>query len=132
MPKTVKKSPKASPPSNATLTHKGVKASSLTLPTPDVCGVDIGATSHLPPVLANRDAELVKAFPAFTADLEGLVRWLRQCAITAVTIESTGAYKIPLFEMLDATGFEVQLVNAYHLGTVPGRKSDVLDCQWRP
>jgi transposase len=45
-------------------------------------------------------------------------------------MESTGVYWIPLFEMLDAAGFEVHLVNARHVRNVPGRKSDVLDCQW--
>jgi transposase len=45
-------------------------------------------------------------------------------------MESTGVYWIPLFEMLDAAGFEVHLVNARHVRNVPGRKRDVLDCQW--
>lgn len=72
----------------------------------------------------------MREFTAFTADLERLVQWLRSCRITAVAMESTGVYWIPLFEMLDAAGFEVHLVNARHVKSVPGRKSDVLDCQW--
>jgi transposase len=59
-----------------------------------------------------------------------LVQWLRECGITAVAMQSTGVYWIALFEMLDAAGFEVHLVNARHVRSVPGRKSDVLDCQW--
>lgn len=94
------------------------------------CGIDIGANSHFVAVPADRDEEPVREFAAFTADLLALVQWLRQCGITAVAMESTGVYWIPLYELLDAAGFEVHLVNARHVKTVPGRKSDVLDCQW--
>jgi transposase len=45
-------------------------------------------------------------------------------------MESTGVYWVPLYEMLELAGIEVQLVNAHHVRCVPGRKSDVLDCQW--
>lgn len=130
MPKTVRKSPEASPASKARPIRKRAKTASLSIAYPNACGIDIGATSHFVAVPADRDAEPVQEFPAFTADLEHLVRWLRQCAITAVAMESTGVYWIPLFEMLDAAGFEVHLVNARHIRSVPGRKSDVLDCQW--
>jgi transposase len=59
-----------------------------------------------------------------------LADWLTACQVTSVAMESTGVYWIPIFELLEARGFEVYLVNAYHLKRVPGRKSDVLDCQW--
>ena len=130
MPKTVRKSPEASPASKAKPIRKRAKTASLSIAYPNACGIDIGATSHFVAVPADRDAEPVQEFAALTADLERLVRWLRQCAITAVAMESTGVYWIPLFEMLDAAGFEVHLVNARHVRSVPGRKSDVLDCQW--
>ena len=97
---------------------------------PDACGIDIGSSSHFVAVPADRDGESVREFRAFTADLQALVAWLRQCQITAVAMESTGVYWIPLYEMLDEAGFEVHLVNARHVKSVPGRKSDVLDCQW--
>lgn len=45
-------------------------------------------------------------------------------------MESTGVYWIPLFQILETRGFEVKLVNAHHVKTLPGRKTDVLDCQW--
>jgi len=105
-------------------------APALSLAYPDACGIDIGSTSHFVAVPADRDDDPVREFRAFTADLQSLVDWLRQCRITAVAMESTGVYWIALYEMLDAAGFEVQLVNARHVKTVPGRKSDVLDCQW--
>jgi transposase len=106
------------------------QAQPLTIAYPDACGIDIGASSHFVAVPPDRDDEPVREFAAFTADLSALVQWLRQCGITAVAMESTGVYWIPLYEMLDAAGFEVHLVNARHVKTVPGRKSDVLDCQW--
>ena len=105
-------------------------APALSLAYPNACGIDIGSTSHFVAVPADRDADPVREFRAFTADLQSLVDWLRQCRVTAVAMESTGVYWVPLYEMLDAAGFEVQLVNARHVKTVPGRKSDVLDCQW--
>lgn len=99
---------------------------------PDACGIDIGSSSHFVAVPADRDGESVREFRAFTADLQALVAWLRQCQITAVAMESTAVYWIPLYEMLDEAGIEVHLVNARHVKSVPGRKrkSDVLDCQW--
>jgi transposase len=56
--------------------------------------------------------------------------WLIECGITVVALESTGVYWIPVFEVLEAHGIEVMLVNASNVKHVSGRKSDVLDCQW--
>lgn len=126
MPKSV--TPKA--PVQARCAPKRPQAPALSIAYPNACGIDIGSTSHFVAVPADRDEEAVREFSAFTADLERLVQWLRECGVTAVAMESTGVYWIPLFEMLDAAGFEVHLVNARHVRTVPGRKSDVLDCQW--
>src|SRR6185436_7683841 len=67
---------------------------------------------------------------SFTGDLNRLADWLRECGIKTVAMESTGVYWIPVYELLEERGFEVLLVNASHLRNVPGRKSDVLDCQW--
>ena len=96
----------------------------------DAAGIDIGATSHFVAVPADRDEQPVREFPSFTADLERLADWLAQCGIRAVAMESTGVYWIPLFELLESRGFDVLLVNAHHVKNVPGRKTDVLDCQW--
>jgi len=95
-------------------------------------GVDIGATSHyvaVPPGRAPEGGD-VRAFGAFTADLYLLAEWLIQCGIETVAMESTGVYWIPLFELLSARGFDVRLVDPRQLKRVPGRKTDVLDCQW--
>lgn len=96
----------------------------------DAAGIDIGSASHFVAVPEGRDNETVKEFKSFTADLYELANWLERCKIKTVAMESTGIYWIPLFEILEARGFEVRLVNPKHLKNVPGRKSDVLDCQW--
>jgi len=72
----------------------------------------------------------VREFPSFTADLNALADWLKDCDVDTVAMESTGVYWIPLFELLESRGFTVLLVNARHVKNVSGRKSDVLDCQW--
>jgi len=97
---------------------------------PHAAGIDIGATQHYVAVPEGCDEVSVRCFGAFTADLAALADWLAQCGITTVAMESTGVYWIPLFELLQARGFEVKLANPAHLKSVAGRKTDVLDCQW--
>jgi len=72
----------------------------------------------------------VRVFPTFTVDLHALADWLEACQIETVAMESTGVYWIPVYEILESRGFEVYLVNARHVKNVPGRKTDILDCQW--
>ena len=93
-------------------------------------GIDVGAEEIYVAVPEGCDGDRVRAFPTFTVELERIADWLKQCQITTVAMESTGVYWIPLFEILESRGFEVYLVNARHLKNVPGRKTDVLDCQW--
>jgi transposase len=97
---------------------------------PDAAGIDIGSERHFVAVPADRDPRPVREFRSFTADLERLADWLTQCRVRTVAMESTGVYWIPVFELLERRGFEVRLVDARHVHHVPGRKSDVLDCQW--
>jgi transposase len=97
---------------------------------PNAGGIDIGAREIVVGVPADRDKESVQSFPTFTEDLHRLADWLQRCKIDTVAMESTGVYWIPLFQILEARGIEVCLVNAQHVRHVPGRKSDVLDCQW--
>jgi transposase len=96
----------------------------------NAAGIDIGSRSHFVAVPPDRDPQPVQEFPAFTADLGRLADWLERCGITTVAMESTGVYWIPLFELLESRGFDVKLVNAHHIKNVPGRKTDVVDCQW--
>ena len=97
---------------------------------PNAAGVDIGATEIYIAVPADRDAQAVRHFATFTEDLHAAADWLKACNIETVAMESTGVYWIPFFQILEARGFTVFLVNARHVKNVPGRKSDVSDCQW--
>ena len=109
----------------------GKLSSQLVRVNSDAAGIDIGSASHFVAVPLGRDEETVREFKSFTSDLHALADWLTSCGIKTVAMESTGVYWIPLFEILEARGFEVLLVNPKHLKNVPGRgKSDVLDCQW--
>jgi transposase len=97
---------------------------------PNAAGVDCGSAEHYVAVPSDRDPSSVRAFKTFTADLNRLADWLVACDITTVAMEATGVYWIPLYEILEARGLEVVLVNARHVKNVPGRKSDVRDCEW--
>ena len=97
---------------------------------PDAAGIDIGATEIYVAVPADRATENVRCFPTFTQDLYALADWLKECGVKTVAMESTGVYWIPLFQILEERGFEVYLVNARHVKNVPGRRTDVSDCQW--
>jgi transposase len=97
---------------------------------PDAAGIDIGATEIFVAVPPARDETPVRSFPTFTQDLNALADWLDRCGIKSVAMESTGVYWIPLFQILETRGVEVCLVNAHHARNVPGRRTDVSDCQW--
>ena len=104
--------------------------SAITLTHPNAAGIDIGSAAHFVAVPPDRDDEPVREFASFTADLHRLADWLDACGVDTVAMESTGVYWIALYELLEARGFTVLLVNARHVKNVSGRKSDVLDCQW--
>src|SRR3989442_1558435 len=93
-------------------------------------GIDVGSTSHVVAVPPDRDERPVRTFRTFSGDLHQLADWLHAVGITSVAMESTGVYWIPVFEILEARGFEVLLVNARDVKQVPGRKTDVNDAQW--
>ncbi len=99
---------------------------------PNAAGIDIGADFHYIAIPKGRDPEGkdVRNFGTFTADLYTLAHWLKECQIETVAMESTSVYWIPLFEILDSEGIAVNLVNPQFIKNVPGRKTDVLDCQW--
>ena len=97
---------------------------------PNAAAIDIGATMHMAAVRADRTPEPVRSFGTFTTDLHRLVDWFKECGVETVVMESTSVYWIPIFELLDARGFTVFLVNARDAKHVPGRKTDVSDAQW--
>ncbi len=102
----------------------------LTIVNEDAAGLDVGATFHVVAIPADRDAEPVRTFQSFTADLHALADWLQSVGIRTIAMESTGVYWIPVYEILEQRGFEVLLVNARDTRNVPGRKTDVNDAQW--
>ena len=112
--------------------HRKVDISNLEQLNLNAAGIDIGAEHHYVAVPNGRDPEGqdVRHFCTFTADLHKLADWLSQCKIDTVAMESTGVYWIPVFEILDSQGFDVRLVNPRNIKNAPGRKTDVLDCQW--
>jgi transposase len=96
----------------------------------NVAGIDCGSAEHYVAVPPDRSPTPVQAFKTFTSDLQRLADWLVGCRITSVAMEATGVYWIPLYDLLESRGLEVVLVNARHIKHVPGRKSDVSDCEW--
>src|SRR5260221_13764774 len=109
---------------------KSKAASPLHQPEPNAAGIDVGANEIWVAVPPDRLEESVRRFGAFTGELKALVQWLQDGGITTVAMESTGMYWIPLYQLLADSGIKVCLVNARHVKNVPGRKSDVRDCQW--
>ena len=97
---------------------------------PNAAGLDIGSEEIWAAVAPARTVEAVRKFGTFTPDLNALADWLTTCGVDTVVMESTGVYWIPVYEILEARGFKVHVVNARHVKNVPGRKSDIQDCQW--
>lgn len=100
---------------------------------PHAAGIDVGSVEHwvcVPEDSVPEGQANVRSFGGFTADLDRLVEWLLACGVKTVACEATGVYWVPLVQKLEAAGIEVVLVNARHLKNVPGRKTDVKDCQW--
>ena len=97
---------------------------------PDSAGIDIGSQSHYVSVPEDRSPEPVRTFGCYTPQLHEMAEWLVACGIRTVVMEATGVYWIPVYRVLESRGLEVLLVNPRHVKYVPGRKSDVADCQW--
>jgi transposase len=97
---------------------------------PNAAGIDVGANFHLVAIPEDRAEDNVRKFGPFTSDLHQMADWLTEHHIQTVVMESTGVYWIPVFQILEQRGLEVKLVNAAHVKNLPGRKSDVSDCQW--
>ena len=96
----------------------------------NVAGIDIGASSIFVCIEPDNKPRIVREFPTFTVDLKRMITWLQENNVQSVAMESTGVYWIPIFDLLDENNLKPLLVNAYHLKTVPGRKTDVKDCEW--
>lgn len=97
---------------------------------PNAAAIDLGAQAHYVCVPADRAPEPVRHFGCFVSELEAMAQWLVGCGITTVALEATGVYWVPVVQVLWRFGLEPVLVDPRRLKYVPGRKSDVLDCQW--
>ena len=97
---------------------------------PDAAGIDIGAHHHYVSIPEDRGEKPVRRFGCYTPQLQEMAQWLTQSGVKTVVMESTGVYWVPVFRVLESYGLEVLLVNPRHVKYVPGRKTDVADCQW--
>jgi len=96
-------------------------------------GIDVGSAQNfvcVPASAVKPGQPNVRSFGAFTQQQDDLVEWLKECGITTVAMEATGIYWMSLYDKVEAAGTQVVLVDPHSVKHVPGRKSDVLDCQW--
>lgn len=98
---------------------------------PNVAGIDIGSRQHFVAAPQREEGQAnVRVFATTTAELNALADWLVEQGVESVAMESTSIYWIPVYDLLESRGLEVLLVNARQLHNVPGRKTDMHDCQW--
>ena len=102
----------------------------LTIVHANAGGIDVGNESHYVAVPPDRDPNPVREFGCWTAALNQMAEWLKSCQIDTVAMQATGVYWIALYDVLEQHGIRVVLVNAQHTKNVPGRKTDVQECQW--
>lgn len=121
---------KTNQPFSSSKASKSRAKKNISIINPDSAGIDIGSRSHFVAVPEDCDEKNVREFSSTTTGLLEMVNWLKKCSIKTIAMESTGSYWIPAYEILESSGFEVYLVNAQFIKNVPGRKTDVIDCQW--
>ncbi len=109
---------------------KKVDWKALEIVHPDAAGIDVGGSEHWVAIGPERDPEPVRRFGCFTADLREMALWLVDRGVKSVAMQSTGVYGMPVLEILEQHGLQVYRVNARHTKNVPGRKSEVQECQW--
>ena len=112
------------------INHPSKKFIMANITNKSAAGIDISSKEHVVAVSKNKAKNNVRTFKSFSRDLHVLAKWLKECKIDTVAMESTGVYWYHLYTILLDYGFEVFLVNAHHVKNVPGRKSDVSDAQW--
>ncbi len=97
---------------------------------PNAAGIDIGNESHFVAIPPDRDTAPIREFGSWTAALHEMASWLKGHGIRTVAMQSTGVYWIAVQEVLEQAGLQVYLVNARGTKNLPGRKSDVQECEW--
>jgi transposase len=119
--------------SEALRQREAARVEALPVQRPHAAGIDVGSRSHWVCVGFTTDAAscLIREFPAHTAGLKAIAAFLREHQVNTVAMESTGIYWVPLYELLQAEGFEVLLVDPSYSHQLRGRpKTDRRDCQW--
>lgn len=97
---------------------------------PKAAGIDVGNEEHYVAIPPSLDDDPVRRFDCFTEDLESMADWLVERGITTAVMQSTGVYWMALYDILEKRKINVFLVNARDTKNLPGRKTDVLECQW--
>src|SRR5829696_218309 len=93
---------------------------------PKGAGIDVGSEK----LYASIAGDSPKVFGTFTTEVHALRDWLKSAGVTTVAMEATGVYWLYAYEVLEAAALEVVVVNGKHVQNVPGRKTDMSDCQW--
>lgn len=96
----------------------------------NAAGIDVGSGSHFVAVPPDRDAQPIREFGSWTAALHEMAAWLKACRIDTVAVQATGVYWVVLCDELETAGLKVWVVNAQGTKNLPGRKSDVQECEW--
>ena len=97
---------------------------------PNVAGIDVGSRSMYVCAPGSGGKLEVREFATTTQGIRKCARWLKQGQVESAAAESTGVYWIPVMEVLEAEGIKVLLVDTRPMSRVPGRKTDVKDCEW--
>src|SRR5690606_2732770 len=93
---------------------------------PKAAAIDVGSEQ----LHVSIAGDTPKVFGTFTGELERLREWFDAEGIRSVAMEATGVYWLYIYEVLEAAGLELVVVNGRHVQNVPGRKTDMADCQW--
>jgi transposase len=102
----------------------------LAVANPDAAAIDVGCTEHWVAVRPDRAAEQVRRFGCFTADLEALAQWLKECKVDTVVMEATGNYWVVLYDILEEHQLRPVVVNPRYAKNMSGKKHDISDCIW--
>ena len=102
---------------------------------PRVAGIDVHkkvvwVAVRLPGGAPGERTVVIKRFKTFWRPLQKMAAWLAELGVTDAAMESTGVYWWPVYHALAGAGIEVCVCNAAHMRNVPGRKTDLKDCQW--
>jgi len=94
------------------------------------CGIDVHKKVIVCCLITGQHRTQTRSFGTLTKDLREMTIWLKTEGCQIVAMESTGSYWKPLYNILEMEGIEAMIVNAQHMKTIPGRKTDMNDARW--